>query len=394
MERTIQLEVEEAILRLREAAAVAASSRTVEQAERGVEIARAVADVPGLVDLRDDFEDALPELQFHVDRERAAMLGGDTRSIGTFLRMALYGVEAGRFRGETEEYDITARLPADQRATLDWTERLRIPTPSGAAVPITSLGTFRYAAGRVAIQRKDQKRVIKISGNDAGRGVDRILRDVKARVAAVPVPPGCAVAFTGENRQMQQSARFLLHAFMVASAAILVILVLQFNSVLIPGIVFSSVLLSLVGVMWRLILRRMKFGIIMTGLGVITLAGFAVNNAIVLIDCIRQLRAQGMDRHQAIVVAGVRRLRPVLLTAATTVLGLFPMAVGWSLDIHTWPWRLVTGSESSAWWAPMAVAVMFGLTSATLLTLGLVPAMYSLLSGMADSFRRRLSSVE
>ncbi|MBM4153734.1 MAG: efflux RND transporter permease subunit [Lentisphaerae bacterium] len=351
-----------------------------------------VAATPGVVDLRDDFEDALPELQFHVDRERAALLGADTRSIGTFLRMSLYGIEGGKFRGEKDEFDITVRLPADQRNTLEWLDRVRIPTASGATVPITSLGEFRYSAGRGAIQRKDQKRVIKISANDAGRGVDKILADVKARVGGLALPRGYAVAFTGENQEMQQSGAFLFRAFMIASAAILIILVIQFNSVLVPGIIFSSVVLSLVGVMWGLVACGMKFGIIMTGLGVITLAGVVVNNAIVLIDCIRQLREEGLPLREAIVAAGIRRLRPVMLTASTTVLGLIPMAVGWSLEIHTWPWTLVSGAESSAWWAPMAVAVIFGLTVATVLTLGLVPAMYSLVAGVVEWAQRRLTS--
>lgn len=358
------------------------------------DVSRIVATIPGVVDLRDDFEDALPELQFHVDRERAALLGADTRSIGTFLRMSLYGLEGGRFRGEKDEYDITLRPPEGQRNTLEWLDRVRIPMPSGATVPITSLGEFRYAAGRGAIQRKDQKRVIKISANDAGRGVDKILADVKEKVGALALPRGYAVAYTGENKEMQQSGAFLFRAFLVASAAILIILVIQFNSVLVPGIIFSSVVLSLVGVMWGLVVCRMKFGIIMTGLGALTLAGVVVNNAIVLIDCIRQLREEGMPLREAIVAAGVRRLRPVLLTASTTVLGLIPMAVGLSVEIHAWPWRFVGGAESSAWWAPMAVAVIFGLTVATVLTLGLVPAMYSLVAGTVEWAQRRMKTDE
>lgn len=358
------------------------------------DVSRIVATIPGVVDLRDDFEDALPELQFHVDRERAALLGADTRSIGTFLRMSLYGLEGGRFRGEKDEYDITLRPPEGQRNTLEWLDRVRIPMPSGATVPITSLGEFRYSAGRGAIQRKDQKRVIKISANDAGRGVDKILADVKEKVGALALPRGYAVAYTGENKEMQESGAFLFRAFLVASAAILIILVIQFNSVLVPGIIFSSVVLSLVGVMWGLVVCRMKFGIIMTGLGALTLAGVVVNNAIVLIDCIRQLREEGMPLREAIVAAGVRRLRPVLLTASTTVLGLIPMAVGLSVEIHAWPWRFVGGAESSAWWAPMAVAVIFGLTVATVLTLGLVPAMYSLVAGTVEWAQRRMKADE
>jgi len=141
--------------------------------------------------------------------------------------------------------------------------------------------------------------------------------------------------------------------------------------------------------MWGLLLCGMRFGVIMTGVGVISLAGIVVNNAIVLIDCIRQRRDEGMELSEAIVTAGRMRLRPVLLTATTTILGLTPMAIGYSLDIHRWPPRIVAGAESSAWWAPMAVAVIFGLAMATVLTLVLVPAMYSLVEGFAQRMQRR-----
>jgi len=351
---------------------------------------RRIEGIPGLVDLRDDYEEALPELQFRVDRDRAALLGLDTASIGSFLRMAIFGLETGKFRTEKEEFDITLRLPAGQRDSVALLERAFIPTAGGATVPLTAVGRIEYTAGRGAINRVNQKRAITITGNDAGRGVDKLLKDVRERLEGAPLPAGYAVAYTGENKEMNESGAFLARAFLIASAIILIILVLQFNSLLIPLVIFFSVILSLIGVMWGLILTRMKFGIIMTGLGVISLAGIVVNNSIVLIDCIRRQREEGLDLTEAIVAAGRQRLRPVMLTAITTVLGLIPMAIGWSLEIHAWPPRFVAGSESSAWWAPMAVAVIFGLTLATVLTLVLVPAMYSLIEGAIEAVKRRL----
>ncbi len=352
------------------------------------QVAASIADIPGLVDLRDDLEDALPEIRFRVDRDRAALLGADTRAIGQFLRMSLYGVEAGRFRGEREEYDITVRWPLRGRGSFEWYDRLRLPAGPGVSIPLSSLGRIEYGAGLGVIHRKDQRRTVTLSGNDAGRGVDRLLADARSRVAGLALPPGVTVSFTGENKEMKESGRFLARAFALASAGIFVVLVIQFNSLLLPAVILSSVVLSLLGVMWGLILTGMRFGIIMTGLGVITLAGVVVNNAIVLVDCIQQLRASGMGTLEAIVAAGVRRFRPVMLTAITTILGLIPMAVGWSLDVHQWPWRIVCGAESSAWWAPMAVAVIFGLAVATILTLGLVPAMYLLVARAVDRGRR------
>ena len=353
------------------------------------DIIRAIENVPGLVDLQSDLEKALPEIQFRVDRHRAALLGLDTGAIGQFLRMSIYGLEASRFRADEDEFDITLRLPENQRNTMNLLDQVFIPTATGATVPLTSLGRAEYTGGRGAIQRKRQKRVVTITGNNAGRGVDKILADIQPLIADLRLPRGYQVDYTGDTEEMRESGAFLMRAFGIASGLILVILVIQFNSAVLPLIIFFSVILSMIGVMWGLLLCNMRFGVIMTGVGVISLAGIVVNNAIVLIDCIDQRKAEGMSTLEAIIIAGRLRLRPVLLTASTTVLGLIPMAVGWSLEIHHWPPRLIAGAESSTWWAPMAVAVIFGLSVATILTLVIVPAMYSLADSLAGVFKRR-----
>ena len=346
-----------------------------------------IRDVPGLVDVRDNFEDAKPELQFRVDRRRAALLGVDTRGVGEFIRTAVNGVEATRFRAGEDEYDITVRLPEGDRVDSSMFSRLSIASATGAMVPLSSIGAVSYAGGRGVIKRKDQRRTVTIDGNNQDRGVDKILADVRSRIDAMDIPAGYVVSYAGDTQEMKESGAFLAKAFLLAVGLILVVLVLQFNSVSLPGIIIVSVLLSLVGVVWGLIVCRMRFGVIMTGVGVISLAGIVVNNAIVLIDCIQQRRAEGMSVVDAVVCAGRLRLRPVLLTAATTVLGLIPMAVGYSLNVRQWPPAIVAGSETSAWWAPMAVAVIFGLGVATVLTLVLVPVMYSLSESMANGLR-------
>jgi len=261
---------------------------------------------------------------------------------------------------------------------------LYLPSPSGGeAVPLASLGRVEYAGGRGTISRKNQRRVITISGDAQGRGADKILADVQRLLADFPLPAGYALAYAGEDKEMRESGAFLSRAFAIALGLILVVLVLQFNSVLLPAIIVFSVVLSLIGVMWGLLVCGMRFGVIMTGVGVISLAGIVVNNAIVLVDCIRQRRAEGLDPVEAVVSAGRLRLRPVLLTAVTTILGLIPMAVGYSVEFQEWPPSLIAGAESSQWWAPMAVAVIFGLAVATILTLVLVPVMCSLMDSLA-----------
>ena len=352
------------------------------------EVMRAIENVPGLVDVQDDLEEALPELQFRVNRHRAALLGLDTANIGFFLRTAVYGTGSSKFRADEDEFDITLRLPADQRNTLELLDRIYIPTPRGHTVPLSSLGKVVYVGGRGAIGRKDRKRVITISGNNENRGVDKILKDVKPIVDRISMPRGYEVHYAGDTQEMEEAAAFLGKAFGIALGLIVIVLVLQFNSAVLPGLILASVLLSLIGVMWGLLLCRMKFGVIMTGVGIISLAGIVVNNAIVLIDCVLQRQKEGLDADEAVVAAGRMRLRPVVLTAITTVLGLIPMAIGYSLDVHGWPPTIVAGAETSTWWAPMAVAVIFGLSVATILTLVLLPVMYSLADSFAGTVRR------
>lgn len=358
------------------------------------EIIRRIGNVPGLVDLQDDLEAALPELQFVVNRNRAALLGLDTRAIGDFLRTSIYGFETSKFRSDEEEYDITLRLPKSRRDTLSLLDQIQIPLPSGISVPLTSLGEVQYTGGKGSITRKNQKRVITINGNNQGRGVDVLIGEIKPLLADLDLPLGYSIKFAGDTEEMQKSMAFLSDAFLVALGLILVILVVQFNSVVVPVIIMFSIVLSMIGVTWGLLLTQMKFGVIMTGLGVISLAGIVVNNAIVLIDCVQQRRREGMSTTEAVVTAGRLRLRPVMLTAVTTVLGLIPMAIGYSLEVHDWPPRFIAGAESSAWWAPMAVAVIFGLSVSTVLTLVFVPIMYSLFESMTGALKQRLARPE
>jgi multidrug efflux pump subunit AcrB len=345
-----------------------------------------------LVDLQDDFEEALPELQFRVDREKAAYLNLDTDTVGFFMRTAIYGLESSRFRADEDEFDITLRLPREQRDTLALMDQVFVAVPNGS-VPLSSIGKVVYAAGRGTINRKDQKRMITVTGNTEDRGADKVLPDVQERLKDLELPPGYAIHFAGEMEDMQEAGAFLSRAFLIALALIMVILVIQFNSLILPLIIVTSVVLSLIGVMWGLLICGLKFGMIMTGVGVISLAGIVVNNAIVLVDCIQQQRATGLSALDAAVAAGKLRLRPVMLTAITTILGLIPMAIGYSLEVHG-RLRIVAGAESSAWWAPMAVAVIFGLGVATVLTLVLVPVMYSLCDSLAAFGRRYLAPTE
>jgi multidrug efflux pump subunit AcrB len=225
--------------------------------------------------------------------------------------------------------------------------------------------------------RLDQKRVVTISGDVSGRLANDIIRDIDARLAQqISWPRGYHYRFTGEQEEQTKAQTFLSKAFFACIAIILLILLTQFNSLITPLIILASVVFSLIGVFIGLLVTGTAFGIIMTGIGVISLAGVVVNNAIVLIDYINQLLAKGLSSTEALLRAGSVRFRPVMLTAITTILGLLPMATGISFDFRKF--GLDIGGESSQWWGPMAVAVIFGLGFATLLTLIMVPVLCSL----------------
>jgi multidrug efflux pump len=349
---------------------------------------RMIADVPNLVNLRSDLEATRPELAFVVDRRVASLLGVDPLTVGNFLRMAIFGSKVGTYREFNEEYDITVRLPLKDRVNVDDLYRLQVPTPTGESVPLISLGQFEYQGGFGTINRVNQNRVVTLTADTEGRLSSAVLADVQNRLAELRLPSGYEIRYAGEQETQQESQEFLGRAFVIAILLITLVLVIQFNSILVPIIIMTTVVLSLIGALLGLLVTRLPFGVIMSGVGVISLAGVVVNNAIVLLAYTRQLQSQGMDLIAAAEEAGLTRLRPVLLTAATTIIGLMPMAIGISYDFHTFSWAL--RSESAQWWRNMAVVVMFGLAFATVLTLVVVPSLYVMLTRASLRVRARL----
>jgi CzcA family heavy metal efflux pump len=337
-----------------------------------------IKDVPGLVDLKDDLAKGKPEIRVDVDREKATLLGISTADIAITVKAAISGRKLGIYREGKDEYDIVVRLPEERRRSVSDIERLLVPNRTGQPVPLSTLADIRFSSGYGSIRHLDQKRVATVSANTFGRNSNEVLLEVQQRLASLPLPPGYQVRYSGEQEEQQKAAAFLGKAFIGAILLIGLVLITQFNSVRQTLIVMTSVLLSLTGVFLGLMITAMPFGIIMTGIGVISLAGVVVNNAIVLIDYINQQRAQGLELREALIQAGTVRFRPVLLTAVTTILGLLPMAVGISFDFRALAWEI--GAESGEWWGPMAVAVIFGLAFATVLTLVVVPVLYALLA--------------
>jgi multidrug efflux pump subunit AcrB len=273
---------------------------------------------------------------------------------------------------------------------VDILHELMLPSPSGQMVPLSTVATVSFVGSIGDINRINNERVVTVKANVDETKIPGAVARAKAAefLKEFPLPPGYKMTFTGEFEFQQESQDFLTKAFLVALLFIFLILVSMFNSVSQPFIIMTSVILSLGGAFLGLALFKSPFGIIMTGVGVISLAGVVVNNAIVLLDYTNRLRERGFALRDAVISAGVTRLRPVLLTAITTILGLIPMITGISFDFHKGAMSWV--SESSQWWQSMAIVVVFGLIVATFLTLVVVPALYFLFERMG-SIRTQIS---
>ncbi len=338
------------------------------------EIKRQIRDVTGVVNLKNNYLSGKPELSVVVDREKAKMYGLNTSKIAGALRTAINGTEASKYRVGEEEYDITVRLAEERRRSIDDLAEIYISAEGGKQIPLTAVAKIQTQGGLGSIKRKDLKRVVTVSADVEGRNPNEALTEVQTKLREMQLPPGYQLRYTGENEEQAEAMTFLMRAFFITLLLITFILVAEFNSIKVPFLVMSSIILSIIGVLIGLLVTRTPFGIIMTGIGVISLAGVVVRNGIVLLDYAVVLRERGLDRFNSLVISSMTRLRPVFLTATTTILGLVPTALGISYDFKNWRWSI--GGESTQWWSPLAISIVFGLTFATILTLLILPTMF------------------
>jgi len=326
----------------------------------------------GFLDIEDDRSLPGIEWRLEVDREAAARFGTDVLSIGSAVRLVTNGLVLATYRPEDvrDEVDIAVRVPNNWRE-LDHLQRQTISTPRGQ-VPLSQFLDLQPGSKTGSIARVDGQRTVTIKSDiQPGEQVDSLL---KALQANLPEPPdGVSVKFAGENEDQQQASTFLATAFLVAIAVMLLILVTQFNSLYQSFLILSAIVLSTAGVLLGLLLNGQSFGVVMVGMGIIALAGIVVNNNIILIDTYNQMKKEGMAAYEAALETSCLRLRPVILTAVTTVLGLMPMVLGINVNLLT-P-SLGLGAPSTQWWAQLSSAIAGGLAFATILTLLLTPAM-------------------
>jgi multidrug efflux pump subunit AcrB len=365
--------------------------------EYAARVKRELAKIPGTAKLTDNYRVGRPEMRLRIDRAAAKRVGASTRAVAGTVRTAIAGTEASKLRDGEDEYDIVVELDPDYKTDLQSVLAMRIPgrldtSPDTFPVPLSSVAHYELVGGSGSIRHIDQQMVVTIEGQIAeGYNENAVRADVIEWIDNHDPPTGIDIRLGGANDEQRKAQEFLSRAFLIAIFLIAIVLVTQFNRFDLPLIILASVILSLIGVLWGLVLTGTAFGIIMTGLGVISLAGVVVNNAIVLLDYVEQLRARGQSAYDALIEAGTARFRPVILTALTTILGLVPMAIGISIDFAEL--SFTSGSQTTQFWKPMAVAVIFGLAFATVLTLVMVPTMYSIaedIQGLKGRIKRRL----
>ncbi|TNE98604.1 MAG: efflux RND transporter permease subunit, partial [Bacteroidetes bacterium] len=363
--------------------------------------------IPGVEELKLNVEANRPEIPIHVDRDQLRKLNASTYQVGMAIRKALLGQDIAVYTQDEESYDIVVKFEKRSREDLDalLDQRLIFRNNKGQLmnIPIRSvIKDPKEVSSFTGVVRKDQIPLVTVSSNIIeGFNANEVVQDVKAQMekyeSSGKLDDSISYAFTGQQEEQAKEMAFLSNALLIAVFLILLIIVAQFNSYSMPSVIMITVILSLIGVLLGLVISRQNFVIMMTMIGVISLAGVVVNNAIVLIDYTNQLRKERRQRKQlgeydqleydeiveAAIEAGKTRLRPVLLTAITTVLGLIPLAVGFNIDFLTlfteYDANIYIGGDNNIFFAPLSWAIIYGLTFATFLTLVIIPSLYLLM---------------
>jgi multidrug efflux pump len=343
--------------------------------------------IGGIEELKSDFLNNKPEIIFDIDRERANREGISTGQVGMDLRTAIFGKEVSKFRDVDEDYEINLRAREDQRNNLDALRNMKVTYRDMGMggmirqVPLSSFASIDYVNTYGGVKRKQGKRIIILSSNVlSDYNPNEVVANIQSEINQFVTPSGIQVKMAGEQEEQMETAAFLGSAMLIALGLILIILVAQFNSVSKPMIILSEIIFSIIGVLLGITIFRMEMSIVMSGIGIVALAGIVVRNGILLVEFTDLLIEQGVPVRQAILEAGRARMTPVLLTATATMLGLIPLAVGLNMDFETlfthFNPHLYFGGDNVAFWGPLSWTMIFGLGFATFLTLILVPSMY------------------
>lgn len=345
--------------------------------------------IPGVEELKSDFQSDKPEIIINIDREKANREGISTGQIGMALRTAIYGKEISKFRDENDDYDVTLRIAKDQRNDINTLMNLPITyrdmNMGGAVrqVPLSAIAKIEYSNSYAGIRRIDQKRVVTLASNVlSGYNPNQVVAEITKSLESFPKTDEVGIKMTGEQEDQEETSSFLGVAGLVALGLIFMILVIQFNSTSKPLIILSEIVFSIIGVLIGFSLFKMEISIVMSGVGIMALAGIVVRNGILLVEFTDLLIEQGMELKAAIIEAAKTRMTPVILTAMAATLGLIPLAVGLNIDFVTlfseFNPHIFFGGDNVAFWGPLSWTMIFGLIFGTFLTLFLVPVMYLL----------------
>jgi multidrug efflux pump subunit AcrB len=364
--------------------------------------------IAGVERLKSDVTPSKPEITFTLNRERANREGISTGQIGSELRSGVFGVEASKFRDDKDEYPIMVRYNLAQRNDLNALKNLKITyrdmNMGGMIrnVPLSSFADIEYGVSYGGIKRKAQKRIITLESNVlSGYNPNEVAEQVRSQVEFWKLSnkiPGVEVKMGGQQEEQAETASFLGGALLTSIGLIILILIMQFNSVGKTIIIVTEILFSVIGVFLGLAIFGMNVSIVMTGVGIVALAGIVVRNGILIVEFIDILKDRGMDTRSAIIEAGKTRMTPVLLTATATILGLVPLAIGLNIDFATLlsegnP-HIFIGGDSVAFWGPLSWTMIYGLSFATVLTLIVLPVMYMISENTTKRLKRLFGSKE
>lgn len=331
--------------------------------------------VNGTANIENSITDTDEELDIIIDRDKAAYYSVSASSVYQTVALALNGSTVSKYRGGEEELDIVLKYPKEISTSLDNLENLMVPSNTGGQVPLSEVASVEHGFGQKSISRQDQSRIATVSCDIYGRDLNSVTNDIMAQVNQLPVPAGCTIETGGDVESMQDTFADLFLAIGMALILVYMVMACQFESLMMPLLIMASVPVMFIGVFPGLLLTGQRISM-MSLLGILMLEGIVVNNAIVLVDYVQQLRAKGLCKREAVVESGKTRIRPILVTTLTTILAMIP--------------QLVSTAEGSEVFRPMAATVIFGLACSTIISLLVIPILYEIMESWPKKLRRKI----
>ncbi len=338
------------------------------------QIAEVVQKVPGTREVVSSLTDGSPELQIHIDRDKAAAYGLTPIQVSSTINAAMQGTVATQYRVEGEEVDIRVKLSGDELKDIDYLKNLTLSNALGMQVKLSQIAFFKVEQGPISIDRQDQVRIANINGSLLNRDLKSVMDDIQAGVNKIELPSGYVVEYAGQNQQMMDTFADLALALILAIILVYAVMAVQYESFFNPFVIMFSLPTALTGIILSLFITGRSLSV-PAFIGIIMLVGVAVSNAIVFVDYLKQQLEKGMERDEAIIETGRVRLRPILMTAFSTILAMLPLALGLG--------------EGGEYQAPLATVVIGGLLVSTLITLVLVPVVYSVLDDIGRHRRNK-----